>query len=583
MTEYRVIRKDPNYYCLFNFGIIFLSILSIFCALFLLTPKLEAQDIMPFSEVRAGMNFYGLTVFKGTDPEKFEGIVLGTKLPDVGSICGSILVELKGGPKSERGFILEETNVMMGMSGSPIYSLDGKILGSIAAIIVGSKRPQAFVTPIECTLNFRPASFDMANKWIGGGDSIDGLTSIKNEEPVVRPGDIVSFCNVWGDHRSCFVATVIMVDPKDQQLVYLTGHVATDMAKGMTATPFFRAEVVASQPNIMASSKLAKSIGEPIGTVIFNGPFGSIAKLGVYPKYFNFDVALVGLLKNDIRHNYNLTYSPSGISSLSEIINNELTLVDNIFDVEIMAVVVAKELPPINLFGRLDYPLAIPEIVSFFLGEEFEPNIEKVRMVLAVRSKYQKLDLEEVSCRREEESEENNKYSIKISATGKKGFFENNQSIEILEKYKGKKLNVASGEHIANRLLSSNMAHDRVAEMLNKVANRNSLYIFYSNEDEDASKSEAAPMIIFAQAKMSLTSDKTRNVDVQSSAPEPAIVIGKWTKHIPTYDFDILHQIPVIAQELGAAYYITGDKSFTVPAEEENQDKKKKKKRFIFF
>ena len=61
----------------------------------------DLKQIMPLSEVRAGMKGYGLTVFKGTKIEKFDVEVLGI-LRKANNGKDLIFVRVNGGPVTER-------------------------------------------------------------------------------------------------------------------------------------------------------------------------------------------------------------------------------------------------------------------------------------------------------------------------------------------------------------------------------------------------------------------------------------------------------------------------------------------------
>jgi hypothetical protein len=100
----------------------------------------QAQEILPFSEVRAGMKGVGRTVFSGTAVEDFQVEVIGT-LENIAPRRNLILVRLSGGP-------LADTGVMSGMSGSPVY-LGDRLAGAVAYTWGFAKEPIAGVTPIQ--------------------------------------------------------------------------------------------------------------------------------------------------------------------------------------------------------------------------------------------------------------------------------------------------------------------------------------------------------------------------------------------------------------------------------------------------
>ncbi len=99
-----------------------------------------AQEILPLAEVRAGQRGYGLSVFRGDQPERFEVEVLGVwenLRPD----SSLIMARLSG-----QG--LETSGVIAGMSGSPVY-VDERLVGAVAFAWPFSRQPVAGITPIE--------------------------------------------------------------------------------------------------------------------------------------------------------------------------------------------------------------------------------------------------------------------------------------------------------------------------------------------------------------------------------------------------------------------------------------------------
>ncbi|HZS42274.1 MAG TPA: SpoIVB peptidase S55 domain-containing protein [Polyangia bacterium] len=101
------------------------------------------QPIIPLADVHAGMKGYGLTVFQGTRPERFDIRVIGVLhnfLPKQ-----DIILIQSDDPR------LLHSGIVAGMSGSPIY-LDGKLAGALAYGWHFAKDPIAGVTPIESML-----------------------------------------------------------------------------------------------------------------------------------------------------------------------------------------------------------------------------------------------------------------------------------------------------------------------------------------------------------------------------------------------------------------------------------------------
>jgi hypothetical protein len=106
--------------------------------------KSERANVMPVSQVKRGMKGYGLTVFEGTKPERFDIEVIDV-LPNFRPRQELILIKTKH-PR------LEVAKVVAGMSGSPIY-IDGKMIGAYAYGWQFGTEPVAGVTPIRAMLD----------------------------------------------------------------------------------------------------------------------------------------------------------------------------------------------------------------------------------------------------------------------------------------------------------------------------------------------------------------------------------------------------------------------------------------------
>jgi hypothetical protein len=97
-------------------------------------------SIMPISEIRAGMKGYGLTVFQGLKPERFDIRVISVLhnfLPKQ-----DIILVQSDDPR------LIHSGIVAGMSGSPIY-IEGRLAGALSYGWHFAKDPIAGVTPIE--------------------------------------------------------------------------------------------------------------------------------------------------------------------------------------------------------------------------------------------------------------------------------------------------------------------------------------------------------------------------------------------------------------------------------------------------
>lgn len=100
----------------------------------------SAQDTLRPEQLTPGMKGYGLSVFRGTKPERFEVEIVGV-LKNSFPKQDMILIKMSGAN-------LERHKVIAGMSGSPIY-IDGKLIGALAYGWTFENDPLAGVTPIH--------------------------------------------------------------------------------------------------------------------------------------------------------------------------------------------------------------------------------------------------------------------------------------------------------------------------------------------------------------------------------------------------------------------------------------------------
>lgn len=99
-----------------------------------------ALPTFPLAEVQRGQRGYGLSVFAGTEPERFDVEVIGV-MRNVSPDISYILARLTG-----HG--LEKSGVAGGMSGSPVF-LDGRLAGAVAFSWPFTNEAIAGITPIE--------------------------------------------------------------------------------------------------------------------------------------------------------------------------------------------------------------------------------------------------------------------------------------------------------------------------------------------------------------------------------------------------------------------------------------------------
>lgn len=102
------------------------------------------KDYLAAHQVKRGMRGYGLSVFRGTRPQRFEVEVIGV-LRNAFPKQDIILARMSGAG-------LEKTGIIAGMSGSPVYLKVGdafKLAGAIAYGWSFPKEPLCGITPAE--------------------------------------------------------------------------------------------------------------------------------------------------------------------------------------------------------------------------------------------------------------------------------------------------------------------------------------------------------------------------------------------------------------------------------------------------
>jgi len=141
---------------------------------------LDPAEFMPVEEIRAGQTGVGLSVFQGTTPDSFEIDILGV-LESVGP--GRDLILGKA-----RGAFLENTGIIAGMSGSPVY-VEGRLIGAAAYAWTFAKEPIVGITPIGemmAVVERSEASLDLGME----GDLQEGFFSARHSYPTSAAPDL---------------------------------------------------------------------------------------------------------------------------------------------------------------------------------------------------------------------------------------------------------------------------------------------------------------------------------------------------------------------------------------------------------
>ena len=239
--------------------------LSLFLAAAFFVTAAQAAERMPLSQVEKGMKGYGLTVFEGTEVEKFDVEILGI-LHNIGPGQDLILAKVDSP-------VIQRAGVIAGMSGSPIF-IDGKVIGALAYAWQFAKEPVAGITPIEEMLKIaqvsRPdgASPAGAAPRMSGAELLNALASGKPEATFEKLlGTPHPMTAINGAKRialpvslSSFSAdTIQRFTPYFDQL-------------GFVAVP-----AGATSSSATTSTKTTFNPGDPVGAVLLTGDFNVAA------------------------------------------------------------------------------------------------------------------------------------------------------------------------------------------------------------------------------------------------------------------------------------------------------------------
>ena len=148
-------------------------------------PLLAPDQIMPTSEIKAGMVAVGKTVFHGTTIEEFHLEILGVAEKARGG-SDVILARVLDGTLIER-----QSTILAGMSGSPVY-IGGRLIGAIAFSWPFAKEPLAGITPIADMLKVlaavaapekAPATASLAQPVMIDGRTVNGIRILDAPAP----------------------------------------------------------------------------------------------------------------------------------------------------------------------------------------------------------------------------------------------------------------------------------------------------------------------------------------------------------------------------------------------------------------
>ena len=122
-------------------------------------PAHDCAEAFPVTSITRGMPVDGLTVTEGTVPTEFAGEVIGVLKDGIAPGVDMIIADLgnqTGDPAADTR-IDEVGGIWQGMSGSPVYSDDGRLLGAVAYGLSWGPSTVAGITPYEQMDDYLPS------------------------------------------------------------------------------------------------------------------------------------------------------------------------------------------------------------------------------------------------------------------------------------------------------------------------------------------------------------------------------------------------------------------------------------------
>ena len=115
-------------------------------------PAGDCAQPYPVADLASGDKVNGLTVARGTTPAPFTGEVLGVVEDGIASGLDMVMVDLSSPDIDPVGAIWQ------GMSGSPVYAADGRLIGAVSYGLSWGPSQIAGVTPFEAMDDYVAAS-----------------------------------------------------------------------------------------------------------------------------------------------------------------------------------------------------------------------------------------------------------------------------------------------------------------------------------------------------------------------------------------------------------------------------------------
>lgn len=285
----------------------------------------------PVADLAAHDPVTGLTVTEGVDPTGFSGEVLGVLDDGIGPGLDMVMVRLSSAE-------IDRVGIWQGMSGSPVYAEDGRLIGAVAYGLTEGASPVAGVTPFEAMddyladapgrvavgpeaaraiarasdvtvaearRGFAPlrmpigvagvgaAALDRAERqaaghpWLPRSTYAVGRASAAAAGPTdIKAGGNLAASMSWGDVTLAGVGTVTSVC---EDRVVGFGHPMN--LSGATTMGLHPADAIYIQEGLIVGFKVA-NLGDVVGTITDDRRAGIAGTMGTIPETADLSVAL---------------------------------------------------------------------------------------------------------------------------------------------------------------------------------------------------------------------------------------------------------------------------------------------------
>jgi hypothetical protein len=145
----------------------------------------DCPDAYPLSQVTKGLEVTGLTVSHGTEPDQITGTIVGRIEDGIAPGVDMIIARMSGSEITDPKTGDVWRGIWAGMSGSPVYAPDGRLIGAVSYGLSYSPSDYAGITP--AAQMYRVRDYQSAAKPARALDVPDRLARRMRADGVTQP------------------------------------------------------------------------------------------------------------------------------------------------------------------------------------------------------------------------------------------------------------------------------------------------------------------------------------------------------------------------------------------------------------